>query len=140
MVEWILEKMGKKRRENVEGKLFGGCLVEREREGNDDGAQQKVLSKMERKLGRGKSKLHMGCCKCFFCLVSHSIFFRHKFFFRYDFYFLINLGDCTFFLVVCHFFCFKWASFNKSIRGNLYELIFFILLLFHYQTNKNKKN
>ena len=32
LVEWILEKMGKKRRENVEGKLFGGCLIERERE------------------------------------------------------------------------------------------------------------
>ena len=76
----------------MEGKLFGGCLIEREREENDDGAQQKVLSKMERKFGSGKSTLHMGCCKCFFCLVSHSIFFRCNFFFRYDFYFFNKFG------------------------------------------------
>ena len=48
-IGWM-ENFGEK---NEKGNFFGRCLAERKRGGNDGGAHQKVLSKMERKLGEG---------------------------------------------------------------------------------------
>ena len=48
-IGWM-ENFGEK---NEKGNFFRGCLAERERGGNDGRARQKVLSKMERKLGEG---------------------------------------------------------------------------------------
>ena len=60
LVEWILRRIGKKKKKkNEEGKLFGGCLVERGKGENNGVADldppKSFLSKMERKLGGGKS-------------------------------------------------------------------------------------
>ena len=59
----------------------------------------------------------------FFLLIFQDfgvIFFfltRRDYFWDIIFIFLINLGDCSIFIVICHFFfCFNWASlFNKGI-------------------------
>ena len=61
------------------------------------------------------------------------------FFFFWIWFFINKIGWLLFlfFLVLCHFFCFNWASFfNKGIWVNLFKLIFSIFLLFHSQPIK----
>ena len=129
LVEWILGRMEeKKMSENKERKLFGGCLVGREREEKKMVGfgvfslrpPKSCLPKMERKLLRGVWFIYGPKCPCAlaygflfstfsFFLFSLDVAFSFLFFFIYfltrsDFFrwfllFLINLDNCFSFLV-----------------------------------------
>ena len=50
----------------------------------------------------------LGVCGAMFCFCFCFLFFvlkktRHDFLSRHNFYYLINLCDCLFFLITCHF-------------------------------------
>ena len=78
--------------------------------------------------------LGLGRDSCFFVFLT-----RCNFFLGHDFYFFNKFRWLIFCYCYLSLFCFNWAFCNKGIWENLFKLIFFIPLLFHFQPNKNER-